>query len=108
MNHMADLILKVDPAQVRAKAGEISSQKQIMESLMSDMKGKVNELNEAWNSESGKAYVEKYENVSKEIQDSLNALQQHITNLNDAATKYEEMESTQTQQVNALNTQDIF
>ncbi len=105
---MADLILKVDPAQVRTKAGEISTQKQIMETLMSEMKTKVGGLNEAWNSESGKAYVEKYENVAKEIQDSLNALQQHINNLNDAAAKYEEMESTQTQQVNALNTQDIF
>jgi WXG100 family type VII secretion target len=105
---MADLILKVDPAQVRAKAGEINTQKQLMESLMTEMKSKVNELNQAWNSESGKSYIEKYENVSKEIQDSLNALQQHVTNLNDAATKYEELENTQSQNVNALDTQDIF
>lgn len=41
---MADLILKVDPAQVRAKAGEINTQKQLMESLMTEMKSKVNEL----------------------------------------------------------------
>jgi WXG100 family type VII secretion target len=105
---MADLILKVDPAQVRAKAGEINTQKQLMESLMTEMKSKVNELNQAWDSESGKSYVEKYTNVTKEIQDSLNALQQHITNLNEAASKYEEMENAQTQQINALNTQDIF
>lgn len=105
---MADLILKVDPEQVRTKAAEIKAQKQSMEALMNSMGSKVNELDAVWNSESGKAYVEKYSNVKQEIQDSLNALEQHVTNLNDAAAKYEDMEQNQAQQVNALNTDDIF
>ncbi len=105
---MADLILKVEPEQVRAKAREINSQKQMMESYMQEMNAKVNELNEAWNSESGKAYVQKYSQLHKEIQDSLDALLQHVNNLNEAAQKYEEMESTQARTVDALTTQDIF
>lgn len=105
---MADLILKVDPSEVRTKASEINSQKQLMESLMQEMTNKVNELDSAWDSESGRAYVEKYTNVTREIQDSLEALEQHVTNLNNAASTYEDLESAQTQAVNALDVQDIF
>lgn len=105
---MADLILKVEPEQVRTKATEISNQKDMMETYMQDMQNKVNELNEAWNSEAGRKYVEKYNNVSREITDSLNALMQHVNNLNQAATKYEEMEASQSQQVDSLSVQDIF
>ncbi len=105
---MADLILKVDPAEVLTKAGEIEAKKSEMEGYLTEMKSKVSELNDAWQSESGAAYVTKYDSVAKEVKDALDALEQHVTNLRDVAQKYTEMETTQKQQVEALSTSDIF
>ena len=39
---MADLILKVTPEEVSTKAGEIDSQKALMDTYLSDMQGKIN------------------------------------------------------------------
>ena len=47
------LILKVTPEEVRSKASEINAQKDAMSTYLQDMQGKVNTLQEAWNSPSG-------------------------------------------------------
>ena len=54
------LILKVTPEEVRSKASEINAQKDAMSTYLQDMQGKVNTLQEAWNSPSGQKYVEKF------------------------------------------------
>ena len=105
---MAELILKVTPEEVRTKAQEITAQKSMMEAYMQDMQGKVTQVGDAWKSASGESYIEKYQNVTNNIQKSLDALQQHITNLTQAADRYEQLEASQTQAVNALATDNIF
>jgi len=105
---MADLILKVTPEEVRTKAQEITAQKTLMESYMQDMQSKVQQLGNYWKSTSGENYIEKYQNVTGNIQKSLDVLQKHITNLTQAAARYEELENTQSQTVGALGTENIF
>lgn len=105
---MADLILKVSSEEVRTKAQQIQSQKNLMNALMEDMKGKVSTLQDYWQSQSGQNYAAKYDNVSKNINNSLETLMTHINNLTDAAQRYEEVENTQVQRSESLSTGNIF
>ena len=102
------LILKVTPEEVRAKANEINNQKSMMESYLQDMQGKIAQLQDAWNSPSGQEYVNKFNQLVTSIKGSLNALQKHVTNLNDAAAKYEQVETEQKNIVQQLSTDNIF
>ncbi len=102
------LILKVTPEEVRTKAGEIGNQKSMMETYLQDMQGKMNQLQDAWQSPSGQAYIEKFNTLANTIRAALDDLQQHTTNLNDAASKYEEVETQQKNLVEQLNTDNIF
>ena len=108
---MADLILKVTPEEVNTKAGQIESQKQLMETYMADMQSKVNDLQSAWDSPSGKAYYAKYTSLSQSIKASLNELATHVTNLKDAAAKYEQVNTetnTLVENLSDLSTSGIF
>lgn len=105
---MANLILKVTPAEVTEKASQIANEKAAMESLMNEMEQMTRSLAEVWNSDSGNAYVERYNNIKREISDSLSNLETHIQHLNSAAQTYENMEQEQQKNVNALSDKDIF
>ncbi|MEG0109010.1 MAG: WXG100 family type VII secretion target, partial [Lachnospiraceae bacterium] len=99
---------KVTPEEVRRKAQEIAAQRNLMETYMQDMMGKVTQLGDSWKAQSGESYIEKYQNITKNIQKSLSVLEQHINNLTQAAQRYEELENTQTQAIGALGTDNIF
>lgn len=105
---MADLILKVTPQEVETKATQITNKRTEMDGLMSEMEGYVKSLASSWNSTSGDEYVEKYYNVTREIEDSLANLQRHTDHLNQAAQTYTELEQEQLNKVDALSANDIF
>lgn len=105
---MAELNIKVTTEEVRAKAQEITTQKSMMEAYMQDMASKVSQLGNYWKATSGETYIEKYQNVTSNIQKSLDVLEQHVTNLQQAADRYDELENAQSQAVNALDATNIF
>lgn len=105
---MAELILKVTPEEVREKSNQINQQKGEMEGNMQEMLQKVGQLGEAWKTPSGENYVEKFQSVRQEIQDSLNALQKHTDNLVQAAETYDTLEQSQIQKVDSLSVENIF
>lgn len=105
---MAELILKVTPKEVREKSNQINQQKGEMEGNMQEMLQKVSQLGEAWKTPSGENYVEKFQSVRQEIQDSLNALQKHTDNLVQAAETYDTLEQSQMQKVDSLSVENIF
>ena len=105
---MAELILKVTPEEVREKSNQINQQKREMEGNMQEMLQKVSQLGEAWKTPSGENYVEKFQSVRQEIQDSLNALQKHTDNLVQAAETYDTLEQSQMQKVDSLSVENIF
>ena len=105
---MAELNIKVTTEEVRAKAQEITTQKSMMEAYMQDMASKVSQLGNYWKAASGETYIDKYQNVTSNIQKSLDVLEQHVTNLQQAADRYDELENAQSQAVNALDATNIF
>ena len=88
---MAELNIKVTTEEVRAKAQEITTQKSMMEAYMQDMASKVSQLGNYWKAASGETYIEKYQNVTSNIQKSLDVLEQHVTNLQQAADRYDDL-----------------
>lgn len=105
---MADLILKVTSEEVRNKAQEISTQRELLEGYMQEMQNQVTSLEPSWEADSGSKYMEVYQNVSNNIKKSLDTLQTHVDNLSQAAERYETLEGQQTQVVNSLRTDSIF
>ena len=72
---MADLILKVTSEEVRNKAQEISTQRELLEGYMQEMQNQVTSLESSWEADSGSKYMEVYQNVSNNIKKSLDTLQ---------------------------------
>ncbi len=105
---MADLILKVTPEEVRTKANEINAQKEMMTTYLQDMKGKMTQLQDAFNSEAGQKYIEKFNQLSNSINASLEELDRHVRNLNDAAAEYDSGISKVNSLVDQLSTENIF
>lgn len=50
---MADLILKVTSEEVRNKAQEISTQRELLEGYMQEMQNQVTSLESSWEADSG-------------------------------------------------------
>ena len=55
---MADLILKVTSEEVRNKAQEISTQRELLEGYMQEMQNQVTSLESSWEADSGSKYME--------------------------------------------------
>ena len=97
---MADYRIKVSTEEVRTKAATVQTKAATMEGLMSDMKTKVMKLNDVCKSDSGTDYIAKYETVTKNIQASLDELNQVATNLLKVA---DEVERTGTETIGVVN-----
>ncbi|MBR5088502.1 MAG: WXG100 family type VII secretion target [Ruminiclostridium sp.] len=104
----ANLILKVTPAEVETKAGEIGSCRDQMQSLMEEMVQLVQRLSTSWSSTAGDAYVERYQVLKQEINDSLLNLQTHVDHLKQAAQTYDQMEGEIGNKVTSLDSGNIF
>lgn len=105
---MADIILKVSTEDVREKANQISMQRAVMETIMSDLQGKINQLQEYFKSEAGEAYTQQYTNVSKNIQGSLDGLMKHVSNLQEAANVHDRGMSDNKAKAQSLSGESIF
>lgn len=105
---MEELRLRVTPEEVRAKAKQIQNKQKELNDLMDQMKTLVSNLQDCFDSDSGRLYQEKYGNVTKNIQASLENLGKHVSNLENAANKYEGTEDRQKSEVRALSAENIF
>ena len=103
------MTLRVTPEEVRSKANEIQTQKSQMDDLMNQMNQAIMQLSsEAWVSNSGTNFAERYQHVQGQCQNSLNTLMTHIDNLRKAAQIYDTTEQAQIQKTNNLGTENIF
>lgn len=94
--------LKVNPADLTAKATQVQSTITTMEDLMNQMTTTFNTLSENWQSTSGDAYKEKALMLISEVKESLDNLTFYVNDLNDAAAKYEDLESEINAKVSGL------
>ncbi len=95
--------LKVSPDELKTKSTEVRNKISEMDGYLNQMTTSFGTLSENWQSTSGDAYKEKAETLIKEISESLTNLTYYVTDLNDAANKYEELESQLQSKVSALD-----
>lgn len=95
--------LKVTPADLNTKAQQIQAKIQAMTDILNQMNTSFGTVSENWQSTSGDAYRDKAEILIKEINESLENLSYYVTDLNEAANKYEELESEIHGKVSALD-----
>lgn len=105
---MADLVLKVSTEEVRQKAAQIETQKAAMEGIMNDLQSKITLLGTYFKSDAGSNYAAQYTTVSKNIQQSLNALMKHTSNLKEMADKLDNDNNDVTKKASNLSTEQIF
>ncbi|MBP1547840.1 MAG: WXG100 family type VII secretion target [Oscillospiraceae bacterium] len=105
---MSNLVIKVSTEEINNKAAQLEKEKGEMETLMNEMRAKVNSLSDFWKSQSGTNYVDKYQNVTREITASLDNLSRHIQNLRTSASIYAEKNDVTTSDVNKLSTTKMF
>lgn len=105
---MADLVLKVSTEEVRQKAAQIETQKAAMEGIMNELQSKITLLGTYFKSDAGNTYATQYTNVSNNIQQSLNALMKHTSNLKEMAELLEGTETQQKTKVGNLSAEKIF
>lgn len=95
--------LKVNPADLYNKAQQIQAKIQGMTEILNQMTTAFNTVSENWQSTSGDAYRDKADVLIGEIKESLENLEFYVKDLNDAATKYEDLESEIQGKVSSLD-----
>lgn len=85
--------LKVNPADLTAKANLIQGKISAMGDIMDQMVNSLKTVNENWQSTAGDSFMNNALKLITEIKESLENLGFYVKDLNDAAGKYEEIES---------------
>lgn len=105
---MADYIVKVSIDELRRLSDDFSSKRNVMENYMAEMNSRIKELEPYFKSDAGIEFVEKYNTVSKDINASLNDLQNKTNALRAAAGIYEEKNKKTATDVGNLSTSSVF
>ncbi len=103
-----EIVIKVTPEELRAKAGEVKNCRSQIAVIMDDMTQAVKTLSSYWKATSGENFVQKFNQVTHNIQDALTFLDSNVKNLEDAATTYGTVMTQNDSLVNSLSSKDIF
>lgn len=95
--------LKVNPSDLTAKASQVQGKIDSMTDLMGQMTTAFNTVSENWQSTAGDTYKEKADTLISEIKESLENLTFYVKDLNNAAAKYEDLESEIQTKVSGLD-----
>ena len=87
-------IIKVSTEQLRNTANEFSGLGQQVSSLTSEMVSLVTGLSSGYEGEAAQAYINKFRGLEDVIQKINRMIQEHVTDLNDMAQRYDQAEQS--------------
>nr|WP_302664926.1 WXG100 family type VII secretion target [uncultured Agathobaculum sp.] len=87
-------IIKVSTEQLRNTANEFSGLGQQVSSLTSEMVSLVTGLSSGYEGEAAQAYINKFRGLEDDIQKINRMIQEHVTDLNDMAQRYDQAEQS--------------
>ena len=87
-----ECIIKVSTEQLRNTANEFSGLGQQVSSLTSEMVSLVAGLSSGYEGEAAQAYINKFRGLEDDIQKINRMIQEHVTDLNDMAQRYDQAE----------------
>lgn len=103
-----DIILKVQPDVLIAKAGELSNEKTTVVGLMDQAKSDINSLTGVWKSESSDEYQGRFKQVYDDIENMLAIVSEYVGNLNEVANVYSTAEKATKTAAEGLPTDGVF
>lgn len=103
-----DITLKVQPDVLIAKAGELSTEKTNVISLMDQAKSEINSLVGSWKSEASDEYQGRFKQVYDDIENMLAIVSEYIGDLNEVANIYQTAEKTAKNVAEGLPTDGVF
>lgn len=87
-------IIKVSTEQLRNTANDFSGLGQQVSSLTSEMVSLVTGLSSGYEGEAAQAYISKFRGLEDDIQKINRMIQEHVTDLNDMAQRYDQAEQS--------------
>ena len=84
--------LKVTPEQLRSTSSDFQSKGQQVSNLTTEMMDLVTNLSSAWEGDASTAYVNKFRELSDDIQRMIAMITEHTEDLNNMAAAYEDAE----------------
>ena len=83
-----DIYLKVEPQVLISKAGELSSEKGNVQSLMEQIKNYVTSLTGSWISEASEVFQRQFRQTYTDIDNVIAIITEYIEDLNESANLY--------------------
>lgn len=102
-----DGIIKVSTEQLRSTSSEFSTLGQRVSSLTSDMTNLITGLSSGYEGEAAQAYINKFRGLDDDIQKINRMIQEHVTDLNDMAQRYDEAENKSVSDAGTLSSDVI-
>lgn len=98
-----DGILKVTPEKLTSTAGTFQTQGNQMSNLTNQMMQLVTGLNSVWTGEAATAYTNKFKQLQDDMQKMKKMIDEHVTDLNEMARKYQEAERANAELASGLS-----
>lgn len=102
-----DGIIKVSTEQLRSTSSEFSTLGQRVSSLTSEMTNLITGLSSGYEGEAAQAYINKFRGLDDDIQKINRMIQEHVTDLNDMAQRYDEAENKSVSDAGTLSSDVI-
>nr|WP_300167676.1 WXG100 family type VII secretion target [uncultured Flavonifractor sp.] len=102
-----DGIIKVSTEQLRSTSSEFSTLGQRVSSLTSEMTNLITGLSSDYEGEAAQAYINKFRGLDDDIQKINRMIQEHVTDLNDMAQRYDEAENKSVSDAGTLSSDVI-
>ena len=100
-------ILKVNPEELIAAAGEFSTQGSNILNLTQEMMEVVTGLSASWEGEAGTAYVTKFQGLEDDIQKLVAMVNEHASDLEVMAETYRQGENANQETISTLSSDII-
>lgn len=103
-----NIILKVKPDVLTAKAGELSTERIKILNIMDEVKSEISSLNGVWISDASTEYQNRFKQIYDDIENVLTIVAEYTSDLNEAATIYETAEKSAKSAAEGLPTDGVF
>jgi WXG100 family type VII secretion target len=101
--------LLVTPQELTRVAGSMRSARSNMDQIMSQMLQNIQNLRQnLWDSAAGNAFLQQFQNVTRNCQGALQTMDNHIENLAKTANVYEQLEAELKSKASSLDSSNIF
>ena len=105
---MDNIVLKVQPQVLMAKAAEISNEKDLIIRLLDQAKTEIGALSDLWISEASMEYQKRFRLLCNDVEHILVFITGYISDLNEVAGIYSGAERVANTKAEGLPTEGIF